>query len=372
MKKAVVVLPTYNEKENIKNLIPRIFKITANLKNWQVFVLVVDDRSPDNTIHTVEKLQKQFTNLYIIQGKKQGLGTAYFRGFSYALKNINPEVVFEMDADWSHDPLLIPTFLEEIEKGADFIIGSRYIKGGSIPRNWEIHRKIFSVLGNQIIRLGFMALKISDWTSGYRAIKAWFLKEILQEMKNYNGYVFQVALLDKAKKRGLKIAEIPLMFKDRKKGKSKIDSMHYILNTLFYVFLNSSFIKFVIVGSTGFLIDFSTAFILINKFHFPILIGGSIISPGIAIIYNFILNNFWSFSYKEIEHKPFSYFKKFTLFILISIGSIIIQYKTLSLALNLLPHNLWFIYKALIIIFLIIPYSYFMYNRIIWKKVKNK
>lgn len=371
MKKAVIILPTYNEKENIKNLIPTIFKITANLKNWQVFVLVVDDRSPDNTIHTVEKLQKQFTNLYITQGKKQGLGAAYSRGFSYVLKNINPEVIFEMDADWSHDPLLIPSFLEEIEKGADFVIGSRYIKGGSIPKNWEIHRKIFSVLGNQIIRIGFMALKISDWTSGYRAIKAWFLKEILTQMKNYNGYVFQVALLDKAKKRGLKIAEIPLMFKDRKKGKSKIDSMRYILNTLFYVFLNSSFIKFVIVGTCGFIIDFAISFVLIEKIHWLIW-SSTILSSETAVIFNFFINNFWSFSHKKIEKKISSYFIKLIHFNFISLGSIFIQTIFLHLTTIIFPKKWWFIYKALIIIFLIIPYSYFMYNRIIWKKIRNQ
>jgi len=176
MKKALVILPTYNEQENIKTLIPEVFAVVKNNPKWQLSVLVVDDNSPDKTYLTVKSLQKKFKDLYLVLGKKQGLGKAYWRGFNFALERIKPYVIFQMDADWSHSPNLIPHFLKEIEEGADLVIGSRYIKGGSIPKNWQWYRKIFSVLGNFIIRLGFMSLKIHDWTSGYRAIKAWFIK----------------------------------------------------------------------------------------------------------------------------------------------------------------------------------------------------
>lgn len=367
MKKAVIVLPTYNERQNIKTLIPTIFKIAKKIKNWQISILVVDDQSPDNTSLEVKYLQKKFPDLYLIQEKKEGLGKAYWRGFNFAIEKISPYVIFGMDADWSHDPNLIPQFLKKIEEGADFVIGSRYVKGGSIPKNWRWHRKLFSILGNLIIRLGFMILKIHDWTSGYRAIKNWFIKEILAEMKNYNGYVFQVALVDKALKTGVTMAEIPLNFKDRKTGKSKINSVHYILNTLSYVFLNSSFIKFATVGIIGFIIDFGISFILIENVKLFVWLS-TVISAEIAIVCNFFLNNFWSFAHKKIDHRFTSYITKFIHFNFVSLGSIMIQSICLQIATIVFPLKYWFVYKALIIILLIIPYSYYMYNRFIWKR----
>jgi dolichol-phosphate mannosyltransferase len=267
MKKAVIVLPTYNEKENIKKLITLIDKVRKEISNWQIDILVVDSHSPDGTINEVKKLQKEISNLHFLETKKEGLGKAYINGFQYAIEKLKAYVIFEMDADLSHDPKLIPLFLKEIEKGADFVIGSRYIKGGSIPKDWSFDRKLFSVLGNLIIKFGFMKLKITDWTSGFRAIKTWVVKEALSYLKNYSGYVFQVAFLDYAIKNGAKINEVPLNFVDRKWGKSKINSFQYIIQTLIYVFLNSSFIKFVIVGVIGFIIDMGILYLLVERLH---------------------------------------------------------------------------------------------------------
>ncbi len=369
MKNAIVILPTYNESENVKTLIPAIFEHVKNVKNWNLQVLVVDDESPDNTYDVVKEMQKKYKNLLVIKGKKEGLGKAYFRGFSYALENLNPYVLFEMDADWSHDPKLLPQFLECIENGADFAIGSRYIKGGSIPQDWAWHRKMFSVLGNIIVKFGFMNLRLNDWTSGYRCIKSWFVKQVLSEMKNFNGYVFQIALLDRAKKMNLKIAEIPLIFKDRKIGSSKINSIQYITNTIIYVLLNSSFIKFAIVGGIGFLVDFGLSYALIEKAKFAIWTS-TILSAEAAIISNFLFNNFWSFSYKKIEGKLSSYISKFINFNFVSLGSMAIQTILLSIATTFLNKELWPAYKAIIIILFVIPYSYYMYNFVIWKKDK--
>ena len=150
------------------------------------------------------------------------LVAAYIAGMKYALREFEPDVILEMDADLSHDPNQITNFIHEIEKGADFIIGSRYIKGGSIPQEWALHRKIFSVVGNLIVRFGFMKLRITDWTGGYRAIKAWIIKNALVHVKNYSGYVFQIALLDSAIKSGARIKEIPIEFRERKIGHTKI------------------------------------------------------------------------------------------------------------------------------------------------------
>lgn len=367
MKKAVVILPTYNEKNNIQTLIPAIFAVAASLTQWQLSILIVDDQSPDQTAELVKKLQKNYPSLYLIQGEKKGLGNAYLRGFRYGLEKLKADVIFEMDADWSHDPALIPQFLKKIDAGADFVIGSRYIKGGAIPGDWRLDRKLFSILGNLIVKYGLMVLKINDWTSGYRAMKTGFLKTMLHNLHQYSGYVFQVALLNRVYQKGLCVAEIPLRFQDRQKGESKIHSAQYIINTLLYVLTHSSFIKFVIVGVIGFLIDFLISFALIEKVKLAIWFS-TIISAETAIVSNFLLNNFWSFSYKKIKHKMNSYFAKFVHFNFVSLGSILIQTVGLTLATILFPHYWWFIYKIIIIVFLIIPYSYCMYNFVIWKK----
>lgn len=367
MRKAVIVLPTYNERDNIEKLIKEIDKVKRKIIKWNLEVLVVDSQSPDGTFELVFKLQKKFPYLHILKVPKEGLGKAYVKGFQYAIEKLSPYLIFEMDADLSHDPNLIPLFLEKIEKGADFVIGSRYIKGGSIPKDWGLNRKFFSIIGNLIVRFGFMKLKITDWTSGFRAIKIWVIKSAMDYIKNYSGYVFQVAFLDYALKNGAKVEEVPLNFIDRRWGKSKINSFQYIIQTLFYVLLNSSFIKFVVVGLIGFVIDFSLSFLLIEKFKKAVWLS-TLISTETAIISNFLLNNFWSFNYKKIERSMRKYLLAFLKFNLVSSGSILIQTLGIQLLVSILGKGGWVIYKVLIIAFIIIPYSYILYNKLIWKE----
>jgi len=377
MKKAVIVIPTYNEQGNIKQLIESIITATSKITNWEIALLIVDSSSPDNTLIEVKELQKKYGIIHFIETKKDGLGKAYISGFSYAIEHLNPFVLFEMDADLSHNPIYLPAFLQKIEKGADFVIGSRYIKNGSIPSNWGIHRKILSIGANLFVRLGFMRLSISDWTGGYRAIKVWVVKSALQHVSSYSGYVFQVALLDYAVNQKVRIAEVPIKFIDRTEGISKINSIQYIFQTFWYVLTHSSFIKFIITGFIGFGIDFGFAFLFISLFHLA-KTSANMISAEIAIISNFFINNFWSFRHKKIESGLFGYAKKFILFNVVSSGSIIIQGAGLALLLyifgdktisfGLFSLSSWIIYKILIIACVIIPYSYILYNKIIWKK----
>lgn len=373
MKKAAIIIPTYNEAGNIKKLIENIFAATQSLSKWEVHVVIVDSASPDKTGEIVEKLIEGYPRLHLIHSKKEGLGKAYVTGFTIVMEKLNPYVFFEMDADLSHNPNDIPLFLEKIEKGADFVVGSRYIKGGSIPSNWGIHRKIFSICGNLIVRLGFMRLDVTDWTNGFRAIKSWVVKASLAHIKNYSGYVFQIAFLDYAYNQKAVIRELPINFIDRTEGESKINSFQYISQMLLYVFTHSSFIKFVITGFIGFGIDFTFAYLFISLFHI-VKTTANMLSAEIAIISNFFINNFWSFRHKKIDGGVFGYVKKFVLFNLVSSGSIAIQGGGLALLLYLFGDKLigpipsWIIYKILIIACVVIPYSYILYNKVIWKK----
>lgn len=367
MQKALVVLPTYNESKNIAKLLKHIFKVGKNIQNWELHVLVVDSSSPDGTNKIVSDLQKKYSRLHLLETRKEGLGKAYLRGFSFALESLKPGVFFEMDADLSHNPDDIPAFLDKIENGADFVVGSRYIPGGSIPRNWGIHRKVFSIIGNLIVRLGFMRLSVTEWTNGYRAIRSWLVSKHLDDLKGYTGYVFQVAFLDNAINSGAVVKEIPVHFVDRVEGVSKINSFEYILHTLLYVFTHSSFIKFVIVGAIGFVIDFGISFVGIEITKSAVW-KATLLSTETAIISNFLLNNFWAFSYKKLEHSLQTYFVSFLKFNLISSGSIVIQTVGVFLATLYFGQGLWWLYKMLIITFIIIPYSYIFYNAFIWKK----
>lgn len=376
MKKAVIVVPTYNEVGNIGQLVHSVFQVAKKIEQWEIGLLIVDSSSPDGTAQTVRELQKTYTHLHILETPKEGLGRAYVNGFSYALEHLQPFVIFEMDADLSHNPDYIPYFLKQIEQGADFVIGSRYIKGGSIPANWGFHRKIFSICANLFVRFGFMKLSTTDWTGGYRAIKSWVVKSAMNHISHYTGYVFQVALLDYAHLQGARLAEVPIAFVDRTEGESKINSFQYIVQTFLYVLTHSSFIKYVITGCMGFGVDFGISYALIAS---HVAKGtATIISAEFAIVANFLMNNFWSFKDKKITGGLIGYITKFLFFNLVSSGSIVIQYfgivwllrffgdRPIHIAMIAIPS--WIIYKILIIGCVIIPYSYILYNKLIWKK----
>lgn len=369
MKRALIIIPTYNEEGNIESVINKVFEQQQKIAIWELHILVVDSYSSDKTAKIVRLLQKKYSKLHLLETEKEGLGKAYVNGFLYGIEKLNAYVMFEMDADLSHDPNDIPRFLKKIEEGADFVIGSRYMKGGSIPSDWGIHRKLFSIMGNLTIRIGFMRLKNTEWTNGYRAIKSWVIKDAFNHIKNYSGYVFQVAFLDYAITHNAKVVEIPTHFKDRKAGYSKINAIQYIVNSLLYVFINSSFIKFAIVGLIGFIIDFGISYLGIEILKKPVWIA-TLISTEIAILSNFLLNNFWSFSHKKLNHGIIPYFLNFIKFNLVSSGSILIQTLGVQLLVTFLGRPFWPLYKIFIIAFIIIPYSYVLYNKFIWKEKK--
>ncbi len=366
MKKVVVIAPTYNEKGEIENLINRVFDQSKKLSNWEIYLLIVDSNSEDGTIEIVKKLQKKTSYLHLLETEKEGLGKAYLKGFKYCEEKINPYLIIQIDADGQHDPDKIPEFIKKIEQGADFVVGTRYSKGGSIPKNWGLHRKILSIGANSIVKFGFMKLKVTEWTNGYRAIKFWLVKNAYDHLKNYSGYVFQVAFLDFAIKNNAVLDEIPIHFRERTSGISKINAFQYSFQTFMYVFNNSSFIKFVIVGLIGFAIDFGISYFMIEKIHQVVWLT-TLLSTETAIASNFIMNNSWSFSHKKIEGDAINFIFSFFKFNLVSSGSVAIQTIGMQILVVIFGRRLWYLYKVLIIFFVVIPYSYILYNKVVWK-----
>lgn len=212
-----------------------------------------------------------------------------------------------------------------------------------------------------------MRFSLSDWTGGYRAIRTWVVKQVVPDMQNYTGYVFQVSFLDKAIKKKAKVVEVPIHFTDRVEGESKINAPQYIVQTLWYVFTNSSFVKFVIVGGTGAVLDFGLAYIL--KYYAKLDVKwANGISAETAVIFNFLVNNFWSFRDSKLQGGIFTYIWNFVKFNLVSLGNIAIQLIGISIGVHFFSEQYWLVYKAFTIGFVVIPYSYILYNKVIWKK----
>ena len=224
--KAIVIIPTYNEKENISQIISAINEVDS-----KVHILVVDDNSPDGTADIVKNIMKSDDRVHILERPgKMGLGTAYCDGFAYALEN-GFEAVFEMDADFSHDPKEIPNFLKEIEKN-DLVIGSRYKTGVNVV-NWPLRRLILSYGANVYTRI-ITGMPIKDATGGFKCFRASALKDIDLKAIHSNGYGFQIEMNYRMWKNGARISEIPIIFIDRRSGVSKMNK-NIIIEAIFLV-----------------------------------------------------------------------------------------------------------------------------------------
>jgi dolichol-phosphate mannosyltransferase len=218
MTKNLVIIPTYNEIENIEKMVRMVFSLPR-----EFHILIVDDESPDGTGLEVKKLQKEFKNRLNIEERKgkMGLGSAYIHGFRWGLKN-NFDYIFEMDCDFSHNPNDLLKLLEVCENGADLAIGSRYCKGGKI-HNWPIGRILMSYFASVYVRL-VLWLPIKDTTAGFKCYHNHVLKSIeLNEIK-FKGYAFQIEMKYRAYKKRFKIVEVPIIFTDRIFGESKMNT----------------------------------------------------------------------------------------------------------------------------------------------------
>src|SRR6185312_10721342 len=163
--KIVVIIPTYNEKENIERMIPVLEKeIFPQIKNHELHILIADDTSPDGTKEVVQKYMQEYKNVHLLEGKKEGLGAAYARAMRYAMDKMDAYAVIEFDADFQHDPHDIPRLLAAMDDGADYVIGSRYVKGGAIPKEWGFDRKILSRFGSLFARIVWWNFSIHDMT----------------------------------------------------------------------------------------------------------------------------------------------------------------------------------------------------------------
>lgn len=218
MGKNLVIIPTYNEIENIEKMIRTVFELQRPFE-----LLIVDDGSPDGTANKVKELQKEYSGkLHIEERKgKMGLGTAYIHGFKWALAR-DYDFIFEMDCDFSHNPKDLVRLLDTCEKGADLSVGSRYCKGGQVS-NWPIGRILMSYFASVYVRL-ILWIPVKDTTAGFKCYRRKVLETIELDKVRFMGYAFQIEMKYRAYKKGFKIVEVPIMFTDRVLGVSKMST----------------------------------------------------------------------------------------------------------------------------------------------------
>jgi dolichol-phosphate mannosyltransferase len=216
MSDGIVVIPTFNEIENIESIIRAVFALSKSFD-----ILIVDDNSPDKTADKVAQLQKEFPQqLFLsVRKKKSGLGTAYVHGFKWALKH-NYDYIFEMDADFSHNPNDLEKLYNACLNGADLAIGSRYVTGVNVV-NWPLSRVLLSYFASVYVRM-ITGMKIMDATAGFICYKSNVLKNINLDKIKFVGYAFQIEMKYRAFAKHFKIQEIPVIFTDRTKGQSKM------------------------------------------------------------------------------------------------------------------------------------------------------
>jgi len=383
----VIVLPTYNERESIESTINGIEEVIPKIKKHKFSILVVDDNSPDGTSEVVKQISKKFKNVFLLSGEKKGLGWAYIRGFKYAMKNMKADVLFEMDADGQHDPKILPNFMEKIDAGFDYVIGARYIPGGSVPKEWGTHRKLVSYFGNLFARFVLWRFDLTDFTTGYKASRVkGFLDSIdLDNLLSYK-FAYKIHLLIEFTQRGAKIIEIPLKFGLREKQHSKA-SINTFFEQLRVVLilryrLSKRFINVCIVGAIGASIQFFGYFglkAIFANFTGVTIFGSYISEKGffnliateIAIVTNFFINNFWTFKDSKIT-KFTAVLKKLPQFNILVCGSLVIQFLVLEIGTRVTGIDTHFFDFVLISfgILLGLIYNFFVYKKIIWRVKK--
>lgn len=370
--KIVIVIPTYNEAENIGKIIPAVLMSCKQIPHHECHVLVVDGNSPDGTGAAVSQMSNSNPNVHLLMEKqKSGLGGAYVLAFRQAMREMRADVVMEMDADFQHDPKEIPSFIKKIEDGADYVIGSRFIKGGSIPKEWGFYRKFLSVGGNIFSKVVLGIYSVSDFTSGFKAsrVKGYLDRLDLDSVRS-KGFAYKIDLLYKMYKLKAKIAEVPIEFGLRDRGKSKMESNNFSDSLKVVISIRLSehkeLVKFLCTGVAGFITDSG----LFNIFRITVFDSAlsAIVSGLIAMVVTFTINNIWSFKERRINGVG-KLLGTFLLYGLSSAVPILVRSQLVDLFVKAFGENALYANIGFLIgIAFGLVWNYLVYSRIIWRK----
>jgi dolichol-phosphate mannosyltransferase len=256
MDKVVIVMPSFNEAENIGPMIEELCgKEFPKITGAEMHLLVVDAMSPDGTGKIVEEKMKKYQSLHLLSKEKGGLGADYIAGFKYSMDKLSADAVMEMDADFQHPPRFVKPMVDAYLSGAEYIIGSRYIPGGSVPKEWAITRRMVSFFGNLFIRIVLLKPKLHDLTTGFRLtkVKGVLDKIDLDNIMEPKRFAYKVDLLYQSIKNAKKVVEVPLEFAPRIKEQSKFDTKEMISTFKVAIILGiKDKMRFIRFGTVGF------------------------------------------------------------------------------------------------------------------------
>jgi len=385
-RKAVIVIPTYNEKDNIVPLIEKILEQKQRLKNLEIEILVSDSHSPDGTQEEVKKRFKGNPNIHTLDVVERGIGVGLIKGFDFAVKNLDADILVQMDADFSHDPTDLPKLLLPLGPKFNLVLGSRFVKGGTV--NYPFVRRQLAFWANFLARVLTGFRNIHEWTTSFRAFTADFYRTLDKEklLWRSKSFLFQTAFLYEALRSGAKVHEVPIVFTDRRAGKTKMQTGRYIFELLKFLLTiryrrHTILIKFLIVGMIGFgiysilmwlfydspFLSFMPAkhtawrFWFFSHKDFRLLIS-SVISIEAAVISNFLWHENWTFKERLKKGRIFTRFWQFHI---ISIGSPLIQLASVNI---LTPYFgfPWIISSAIGVLIGLI-WNYLWNTRVIWR-----
>lgn len=350
----VVNIPTYNEKENIEEVIKKVLQESNNLPGTDLHVLVSDSHSPDGTADIVQKITKNNPKVHYLDVKVRGLGVGIVKGHKFAIDKLKADVLAQMDGDLSHDPSTLPMMLDYVKKSYDLVNGSRLMRGGKNLLGW--HRRLFTRGSSLFCRLSWGTFHLTEYTNSYRM----FTKDLFEKIDfskvpwQAKTYIIQPAFLYAAIRAGAKIKEVPITFHDRKRGYSKAQIIAYTLDILKFgikvrIRRSRMFVKFLIVGTASYVVN-ATVLGLLNRgqiYTLPVLqepllstiptietaprvaaipldrlFISSIISIELSIIVNFVFHEYWTFKYRSHDGRKRFRFLKFNM---TSFGSPLIQ-----------------------------------------------
>lgn len=378
MAKVVIIICSYNEAESTPKMLEALAQIRSQVTGHDLQVLYVDDSSPDGTADIIRKNQSKYKWLHLlVNPQKVGLGAAYAAGMKYAMRELKADWLMEFDADFQHPPADIPHLTAEISHGYDYIIGSRYIPGGSIPATWSFNRKFLSVVGNLVARILLILPHIHDVTGGFKLSRVkGFMDQFDFDTLLSTRFAYKVHLFFYMIQKGAKVKEVPFHFTAREAGESKIikNEMQETLRVIFLLQWHNPkirrFLKFAIVGGTGLVIQ--TAFFEITSVftHWLSPSVATVIGGEMAIISNFTLNNIWTF--KDYQVTGLKIILKFLQFNLTSLLALAIQFVILRIGEFVAqgsPIIIQFFYFGALVIVLVT--NYYIYNRFIWKTARH-
>ncbi len=371
MDKVVIVMPAYNEAENIGKMADELLGVEfPKITGAEMHLLIVDGNSPDGTGKIVKDKLPKYKNLHLLSKEKGGLGADYVAGFKYAMDKLDADAVMEMDADFQHPTRFVKPMVDAYLNGADYVIGSRYIPGGSVPKEWAFFRKAVSYFGNLFIRLVLLKPNLHDLTTGFRLtrVKGVLDKIDLDNIMEPKRFAYKVDLLYQSIKNSKKVMEVPLEFASRTAEVSKFNPKEMISTFKVAIILGirdkARFIKFGTVGFVGYLVN-AFGLALFSRMMLPELLIW-IFATELAVICNFILNNIWTFKSEKISGVG-QLLNKFLQFNGTSVGALAIQALFGTLGVKFFGPGSRQILLPFIILFFVLPYNYFMYNVVIWK-----